>query len=391
MTYRFPLASSTWDKNELNAIQRVIDSDRFTMGSHVKEFEKRFAEYIGTKYAVMVNSGSSANLIAVASLFYTKDKEKQLKKGDEVIVPSISWSTTYFPLYQYGLKIKFVDIDLETLNIDIEQLNEAITERTKAIFCVNLLGNSSNYSAIKKIVKDKNILILEDNCESLGAEYEHKMNGSYGIVGTHSSFFSHHISTMEGGIAVTNDEELYQIMLSIRAHGWTRDLPDKNLISNKDQNNKFDECFKFVLPGYNLRPLEMSGAIGIEQLKKLPDLIRARRENANLFKEVMLNNENLLIQKEIGKSSWFGFSMIIKPESNITRKKLLQKLEELSIETRPIVAGNFTNNLAIKYLDYEIHNKLTISDYVDKNGLFIGNHHYPLDSMFEILKTIDKI
>ena len=181
------LASSSWDESEYNAIQEVIDSGIFTMGKKVKEFEGKFASYMGCKYAVMVNSGSSANLLMIAALFYSK--KFSLKRGDEVIVPAVSWSTTYYPLHQYGLKIKFVDIDLETLNYDITSLKSAITENTKAIMAVNLLGNSNDFSAIQELIVDQDILLLEDNCESMGATFEDKMTGTFGLMGTFSTFF----------------------------------------------------------------------------------------------------------------------------------------------------------------------------------------------------------
>ena len=173
----------------------------------------------------MVNSGSSANLLMIAALFYKK--ENPLVPGDEIIVPAVSWSTTYFPLHQYGLVMKFVDIDLETLNYDTNKLAEAISEKTKAIMLVNLLGNPNNFEEINSIIGDKEIILVEDNCESMGAEYKGQKTGTFGVVGSFSSFFSHHISTMEGGLVVTNDDELYQIMLCMRAHGWTRNLPSK--------------------------------------------------------------------------------------------------------------------------------------------------------------------
>lgn len=382
--YKFPLASSSWDEKEYRAIQDVVDSKMFTMGNKVQEFERNFSKYLDSKYSVMVNSGSSANLLMIAALFYTANNS--LQQGDEVIVPAISWSTTYSPLHQYGLKLKFVDIDIETLNFDLEKLSEAISEKTKVILCVNLLGNPNDFEKINDLVKDKEIIILEDNCESLGAEFNEKKAGTYGLMGTFSSFFSHHISTMEGGIVTTDDEELYHILLSLRAHGWTRNLPKINHVTGTKSENDFEESFNFVLPGYNLRPLEMSGAIGIEQIKKLEKLIEFRRKNANDFISLMQDSENLMIQKEIGESSWFGFSLVIKKESKLTRKKLIEILEMIGIESRPIVTGNFLKNKVIKYYDYSTHGDMVNAEYVDKNGLFIGNHHYSISEAFKKLK-----
>ena len=385
--FKYTLAAETWSEEEYKALQEVIDSGMFTMGKKVAEFEKQFAEFFGSKYAVMVNSGSSANLLAVASLFYKK--ENYLNQGDEIIVPAVSWSTSYFPLLQYGLKLKFVDIDLETLNYDLNELKSAITSNTRAILVVNLLGNPNDFEEINKIIKDKNIIIIEDNCESMGAEFNGKKTGTFGIVGTFSTFFSHHISTMEGGVIVTDDEEIYHILLSLRSHGWTRHLPKINKVTGQKSDNKFEESFKFVLPGYNVRPGELNAAVGIEQMKKLPAFLENRRRNAEKFISLFKNHPNYIIQKETGKSSWFGFSIIVRKESKKTRDEIIKRLENNNIEVRPIVAGNFVKNPVIRFFDYEIHNNLKNADYISDNGFFVGNHHFDislqLNKLYEIL------
>lgn len=383
----YALASSSWDEKEYAAIEDVLKSGKFSMGEKTKEFENSFSNYIGSRYSLMVNSGSSANLLAVAALFYKKNNP--LKRGDEVIVPSVSWSTSYYPLLQYGLRLKFVDIDINTLNYDLNALGRAISKETKLILIVNLLGNPNDFDIIKKIIRNKKIYLIEDNCESLGAKYENKFAGTFGVIGTFSSYFSHHISTMEGGVVVTDDEELHQIVTSLRAHGWTRDLPQKNQIKDKETDD-FYELFNFVLPGYNLRPLEISSAIGIEQIKKLPSIIKKRRNNAKEFIRLFKDDERYIIQSEIGQSSWFGFSLLINPnfKTNINRKELIKKLSANKIECRPIVAGNFVRNEVIKYFDYTISGDLRNADYIHDHGLFIGNHHFDISKNLELLKTI---
>ncbi|QSZ42360.1 aminotransferase class V-fold PLP-dependent enzyme [Sulfurimonas aquatica] len=385
MTSSYPLATSTWDDKELDAIQSVIDKDIFTMGDSVKQFEEDFAKFLNKKHCVMVSSGSTANLIATAALFYTKNP--MLKRGDEVIVPAVSWSTTYFPLQQYGLKLKFVDIDLETLNYDLAAFASAISSDTKMIMVVNLLGNPNDFDAINKLIVDKDIFILEDNCESMGAEYKGKQAGTFGVMGTFSTFFSHHMATMEGGFVTTDDEELYHILLSMRAHGWTRNLPKENRVSNKN-DDWFTESFRFVLPGYNVRPVEMSGAIGVEQLKKLPSFLKQRRENAKLFVELFDNHPDFIIQKDIDNSSWFGFSLIIKPTSKLKRTDVIKKLQENNIDCRPIVTGNFTRNEVMKFFDYEIHQELKNADYLHDNGLFVGNSQVCLEKEIKFLGEV---
>lgn len=379
----YSLASTTWDEAEYEAMQKVIASGMFSMGEHVAQFERAFADYLNVKYSVMVNSGSSANLLMVAALFY-REKDA-LKRGDEVIVPAVSWSTTYYPLHQYGLKLKFVDIDPETLNYDLAQLAEAVTDQTRMIMAVNLLGNPNDFGAIKKIIGPRDIVLLEDNCESMGAIYQGQQAGTFGLMGSFSTFFSHHISTMEGGMVATDDEELYHILLSLRAHGWTRNLPKHNKVCGTKSDVAFEESFRFVLPGYNVRPLELSGAIGLEQLKKLPNLVQARRENAQAFQALMADHPHLQTQKEVGQSSWFGFSLVVKNDAPFTRKDVILRLEDHQIEYRPIVAGNFANNEVVRWFDYTIHGQLTNSDHIDSNGLFIGNHHYALDKQLAVL------
>jgi len=381
----YPLATSTWDDKELQAIQSVIDKDNYSMGDSVAQFEQDFAKFINRKYCVMVSSGSAANLIATAALFYTKNP--MLKRGDEVIVPAVSWSTTYFPLQQYGLRLKFVDIDIDTLNYDLEALESAITNNTKMIMAVNLLGNPNDFDVINSFIKDKAIFIFEDNCESMGAEYKGNQTGTFGIVSTFSTFFSHHMATMEGGFVTTDDEELYHVLLSLRAHGWTRNLPQENHVANKS-DDWFEESFRFVLPGYNVRPVEMSGAIGIEQLKKLPYFLKQRRENAKLFVELFKDHPDFIIQKDIDKSSWFGFSLIIKPGSGLKRKDVINKLQENKIDCRPIVTGNFTKNDVMKFFDYEVHNELKNADYLHDNGFFVGNSQVNLESEIATLHQV---
>jgi CDP-6-deoxy-D-xylo-4-hexulose-3-dehydrase len=384
-----PLASPSWDAAELAAIQRVIESGRFTMGPSVARFEREFADFVGSRHAVMVNSGSSANLLMVAALCFRA--ARPLVPGDEVIVPAVSWPTTYYPLAQYGLILRFVDIDPGTLNYDLAALRSAIGPRTRMIMAVNLLGNPNDFVALRDIIGERDILLVEDNCESLGAELGGRQAGTFGLIGTFSTFFSHHMSTMEGGLAVTDDEELYHLMLCLRAHGWTRDLPRENRVTGVKGDDPFVESFRFVLPGYNLRPLEMSGAIGSEQLRKLPDFIARRRDNAALFTALFAGDPRFAIQEEIGRSSWFGFALIIRPEAGIERARLTGFLADHGFECRPIVAGNFARSAVAARLPHTIHGELGHADHVDRSGLFVGNHHFDVStSLRELRAALDR-
>ena len=387
-----PLALSTWGEEDLDALHEVINSGFYTMGPKVAEFEQVFAEYHKSKYCVMVNSGSSANFLMVAALFFTKHRKK-LNRGDEVIVPAVSWSTTYSPLYYHGLKARFVDVDIDSLNINVDLIESAITKKTKAIFAVNLLGNCADYKRLVEICERHDLILLEDNCESLGAENIGKRSGSFGLVSSCSSFFSHHISTMEGGLILTDDEEIYHILLSIRAHGWTRNLPSDNLVCKKG-TDPFFESFRFVLPGYNLRPLEMSAAVGIVQMKKIDSFIEKRRVNHLSFKKIMKQFEFIKLQVETGRSSWFGFSMIVDTKTGLSRHSLVDLLTRRNIECRPIVSGNIMNNEMINYFDYSVFGTLDASDIVHNDGLFIGNHHIDikdgLENLTDALGRFDK-
>ncbi|MEO3413444.1 DegT/DnrJ/EryC1/StrS family aminotransferase [Roseovarius sp. CAU 1744] len=382
----FPLATTSWDEREYAAIDRVVKSGMFSMGAEVAKFEDAFAAAMGSKYCVMVNSGSSANLIIIAALRH--HSTRNLPAGAEVIVPAVSWSTTYYPLHQYGLRMKFVDIDPDTLNYDLDALTEAISPETRAIMVVNLLGNPNDFARIEKIVGDRDILVIEDNCESLGATYRGRQTGTFGIAGSYSSFFSHHIATMEGGLVVTDDEELHHIMLSVRSHGWTRHLPKFNHVTGEKSDDAFEESFRFVLPGYNLRPLEMSGAIGQEQITKLPMIVRERRRNAERFRALMQSYPQIRIQQEIGESSWFGFSMVVGNDAGFDRAALIRALGDHGVECRPVVAGNFAKNeVVVRHMDHVIHDRLRHAEDIDRNGLFIGNHHYPLDDRWPLLRA----
>jgi CDP-6-deoxy-D-xylo-4-hexulose-3-dehydrase len=371
----FPLATSSWDEAEYAAIQRVVDSGRFTMGPLVKQFEADFAAHFGAEFGVMVNSGSSANLLAIAAAVL--DPRIDLNAGDEVLVPAVSWATTYYPLHQYGLIPRFVDIDIDTLNMDLDLAEQAIGPKTKGIFAVNLLGNPNDFTRLLGMAEQHGLVLLEDNCESLGARDAGTWAGTAGLMGTFSAFFSHHISTMEGGVILTDDEQLYQELTSLRAHGWTRELPDKNHVFDKT-GDRFDDLFRFVLPGYNVRPLEMSGAIGIEQIRKVPALVQGRRDNAAYFVEKFAGLDTVRLQRETGESSWFGFSLVLEGALAGRRAEVAHALEAVGVEARPIVAGNFARNPVMQYLHAVVPDELPAADKVHVDGLFVGNHHYPV-------------
>jgi CDP-6-deoxy-D-xylo-4-hexulose-3-dehydrase len=354
------------------------------MGAEVRQFEEDFAQYIGSKYAVMFNSGSSANLGMLAALRYVRNSSVQ--EGDEVIVPAVSWSTTYYPVNQVGLTLKFVDVNLQTLNIDVNLVEQAIGPKTKAILAVNLLGNPAELNVLRALSKKHNLVLLEDNCESLGAELDGEKTGSFGLAGTYSFFFSHHICTMEGGMVTTNSKDFAETLSSMRAHGWTRGLENVNSVHNKSEND-WDDLFRFVLPGYNLRPIELSGAIGQVQLRKFPLFLDWRRKNGKVFIDLFSGRDDLIVQEEIGRSSWFGFSLILNGKLRGKRSEILTHFAAHGVETRPIVAGNFTVNPVMKHLKYAPLDTLPNAERLHQEGFFIGNHHSDFEN--ELRKVLE--
>jgi CDP-6-deoxy-D-xylo-4-hexulose-3-dehydrase len=374
--FSYPLAQPTWGEEERAAARAVIDSGHTTMGPQVAGFEARFAEMVGSRHAVMVNSGSSANLLAVAALAFTR--RPVFAPGAVAIVPAVSWATTYYPLTQYGLTLRFVDIDAETLNFDLAALEAALDDTVRVVFAVNLLGNPNAYGEIERLLAGREITLLEDNCESLGARLNGRWAGGFGRIGTFSTFFSHHISTMEGGVCVTDDDELHHILLSLRSHGWTRHLPWPNAVAEKDERGGFHEAFRFVLPGYNVRPLEVSGAIGLAQLDRLPGFIARRRDTARRVQDRLSGVRGLRLQREIGESSWFGFAITLAAEANVSRDEAVGRLTAAGVECRPVVAGNFARQPVMAHLAHEAPGALPNADAVHDRGFYIGNN--PLDA-----------
>ena len=355
------------------------------MGEEVSDFENEFANYIGTNYAVMFNSGSSANLAMIAALKYVCNSK--LKENSRILVPAVSWSTTYYPVSQMGYELDFVDIDVNTLNIDTELLKKSITPQTKVIFAVNLLGNPCNLLELKNIADEFDLVLIEDNCESLGAVFDGKMAGSYGQMSSHSFYFSHHICTMEGGMVTTDSKKLMETLVSLRAHGWTRGLEVDNSVHPKSLN-EWENLFRFVLPGYNLRPTELSAALGKVQLKKLPLFLEARRKNAVVFKTLFSKSDSYKIQSEIGSSSWFGFSIVLQNKLAGKRSEIIEYLSSHEVETRPIVAGNFTRNPVMKHLKHATLPNLANADTVHFEGFFLGNHHFDVSNDLEHIYSL---
>lgn len=381
----YPLSSNSWGDEEALVFKQTLEKGRFTMGESVKEFESSFADKIGIQNALMVSSGSMANLVGLSALFYKKNNP--LKRGDEVIVPSISWATTYYPLQQYGLKLKFLDVELDTLNIDVSRLEDALTSKTRMVVAVSILGNPCALDILREFCDNNGLYLFEDNCESMGASLNGKPCGTFGDIATFSTFYSHHISTMEGGIIVTKDKETYHLAKSLRAHGWTRDIPSGSLVYEKNDDD-FYEAYRFILPGYNARPLELSGALGVEQLKKFDSLLDIRRQNARIFVDLFADDERFIIQKENGSSSWFSFTIVLNPKILIKRSKVLNALRDAEIEFRIITGGCFLRHDVIRYFDYETVGEIVNANIIHDRGFFVGNYPMNLKPQIEKLKDV---
>jgi len=386
----YPLATSSWGTEEIDAINDVVASGRFTMGEKVAQFEKEFAEYFGSKYAVMVNSGSTANLLMVALLKWRHNLTRF--EGANIIVPAVGWSTTYFPLTQNGFRVNFVDVDPETFNIDVNKIEQAINKSTVAIMPVNLCGNPSNFTEIKRICAENKLLLLEDNCESMGGKWDNRSLGTLGFAGSHSFFFSHHLQTMEGGMICTPNEDDMHWLKSLRAHGWCRELPNEFELYNKT-GSFFKDSFTFVTPGYSVRPLEMSGAIGSVQLKKWPQLLEVRLDNMKYFKELFEDVPWLRMQEEKhGDSTWFSFGCVLQGALKGRRDEVIQAFEQGGIEARPLASGNFLNQPVVKMMPHYNHGNYEGAQDIDENGFWVGNHSTDCKAgifkMFTILKGL---
>jgi CDP-6-deoxy-D-xylo-4-hexulose-3-dehydrase len=357
----------------LEAIDSML-STRVTMGEKVAKFEEMFADYIGMKYAIMVNSGSSANLLAMAVLTNPAIKN-YIKNGCEVIVPAVTWSTTVFPVINVGTIPVLVDIDLKTYNIDPEEAKKAINRKTKAIMPVHLLGNPCDMDKIMEIAEKNGLQVIEDACEAHGAEFNGRKVGSFGDLSTFSFFFSHHITTIEGGILLTNNEEYAEVAKSLRAHGWIRELKHREEVAKMYPH--IDKRFLFVNIGFNIRPTEIQGAFGIHQLRKLEDFIKIRRENARFFtKELSEFSDYLLLPEERANTRhvWFGYPITVKERAGFTREELVSFLEEGGIETRPIMAGNLAEQPALNLYRHKVVGRLDNAWIVMRNSFFFGNH-----------------
>jgi len=401
---KVPLASTGLRAEDISAAISVLNSGNLTMGERVSQFEGQMASYLNVKHFVMMNSGSSANLAIIEALLRPTLKEPHLVKGDGVLVPAIAWPTTIWPLIQLGLKPCFVDVEKDTLAIDLEKAQALINSNKgliKAIFPIHPIGYGIDSARLIDFSDKNNLILLNDVCESLGSWKSGKHAGTSGIAGSFSFYFSHHITTMEGGGVSTNDDLFADDLRSIRSHGWSRNRLDAgNWHKNKNIN---ESKFLFVSTGYNIRPMEIQAAIGISQLKDIDYFVNKRKQNALKFYEVVEKSNIELIGAETLKESneprlhsWMMLPILLRQNFNKPRQEVLESLNSFGIETRPVLTGNFLRQPSMERISKGAYlsTETNVADSIAANAFMIGNHHdfsdEQIDLVLEAFKEILK-
>lgn len=380
-----PPSGKVVDSSDLaNIVDASLDM-WLTAGRYADKFEKEFSKFIGLKYCALVNSGSSANLVAMTALTSHKLGNRKLKEGDEVITVAAGFPTTVAPIIQNGLVPVFIDINLENYDFDEQAIERAISEKTKAIFMAHTLGNPFNLDKVMEIAKRYNLWVIEDNCDSLGAKYDGKYTGTFGHISTYSFYPAHHITMGEGGAVATNDPLLFNIIKSIR--DWGRDCicpPGKDNIckhrftqKHGDLPQGYDHKYVYSHLGYNLKVSDMQAAIGLSQLNKLPKFIEKRKENYKKIYDGLKDlEEYLILPKATEKSdpSWFGFTITIRENNKYDRNTLIEYLEKNKIGTRLLFAGNLIKQPAFTENDYRyrVVGELKNTDFVMNRTFWIG-------------------
>lgn len=378
------LIKSTFYKEEetkRKLAEFILKTDILSMSAECKKFEENFAKKQGRKFAVFVNSGSSANLVLIQALLNLG----KLKKGDKVGVSALTWATNIMPLIQLGLEPVAIDCEISTLNISPAILKD-YTDDLKGLFLTNVLGFCDNIKEIKNICSENNILFIEDNCESLGSKVNNELLGNFGLASTFSFFVGHHLSTVEGGMICTDDEELYHKMLKVRAHGWDRNLPQsrKEQLKNEHQVEDFYTRYTFYDLAYNVRPTEIQGFLGNIQLQYWDEIVKERERLFNIFQEVISKNDDLftLNMEHMDLVSNFAMPVIIKDAQAL--KKYMKKFIEKEIEIRPVIAGNITEQPFFKkYISNQINH--SNANYIHYNGFYFGNNPEMADEEIELL------
>ena len=388
---RVSYASRVFDEKEMLSLTDATLDFWLTTGRFADEFEKKFAEWIGVKHAYLVNSGSSANLLAFMTLTAPELGERQIKRGDEIITVACGFPTTVTPALQYGAVPVFVDVTVPQYNIDVRRLEEALSEKTKAVMIAHTLGNPFDLSAVKAFCDKHSLWLVEDNCDALGSRYtingETKFTGTWGDIGTSSFYPPHHMTMGEGGAVYTNNAQLSKLILSFR--DWGRDCicpsGQDNFCKHRflgqygELPKGYDHKYTYSHFGYNLKVTDMQAAIGVEQLKKFPSFIERRKENWAFLREQLSSLTDDLILPEPAENadpSWFGFLISVKKDSSVKRNALTAYLEERNIQTRLLFSGNLIKHPCFNQIRntdaYRVVSDLTETDYIMEHTFWIG-------------------
>jgi len=401
---RINYAGRVFDEKEMTAAVDSVLDFWLTLGKESIIFQKKFADYLGMKYCLVTNSGSSANLLAISALC-SPNIYRPMKPEDEVITTAMTFPTTLTPIIQNNLVPVFVDVEEETYNIDASLIEDAITEKTKAIFFAHTLGNPADMDKIMKIAKKYGLYVIEDTCDALDSRYNGKLVGTFGDISTYSFYVAHHITMGEGGALVMNDEAIYKAALSLR--DWGRACfcqpgeSNPNGACGKRFSFKFknlpygyDHKYVYNNKGYNLKPLDMQCAIGLEQMEKLPYFTEKRKRNFNLLYNALSKYEDkIILPKSFPKAdpSWFSFPITIRKDAGFTRNDFVKFLEERKIETRMLFAGNILKHPGFEDFKHRVSGKLDNTDNIMFNSLFIGVYPGLTDEMVNyMVESIDK-
>lgn len=402
-----PYAGRLYDEKEMMSLVDSALDFWLTEGRFAKQFEEEFAKFLGVKNCILTNSGSSANLLAISALTSPKLAEKRLKPKDEVITTACAFPTTVNPIIQNNLIPVFLDVDCGTYNIQTDKIEAALSDKTKAIFLTHTLGNPFDLDAVMDVAKKYKLWVIEDNCDALGSKWRGKYTGTFGDIATFSFYPAHHITMGEGGALVTNDSQLKTIIKSFRDWGrdcWCEPGHDNTCDRRFDWQMGtlpygYDHKYIYSHIGYNLKITDLQAAIGVEQLKKLPSFIEARKKNFRLLYEGLIKYENQLILPKVeeeAEPSWFGFTITIRENAGFMREDIVRYLEDNKIATRMVFAGNIIRHPGFENVDYRTFGGLKNTDYIMNNTFFIGV--YPgineeqIDYMLGIFKEFfDKI
>lgn len=379
MTYRMPLAYNTFGDAELAAAKAVLDSGYLTQGGHVAKFEQMLAESIGARHAIFVNSGSSANLVGIeaaiyCSLLVPSVTGGEIARGDEVVLSGLNWPSTLKPFLNHGLTPVFCDVDEETLNASVRTVEAVRTERTRVVVAIPVLGNPGGLDELRDYCRATGLVMIEDACESLGAvTTAGRPVGTVGLCSAFSFYFSHHISTVEGGAIVTDSDEIADLCRSLRSHGWTRNLRPE-LFSLTGSTEGIDSRFCFALPGYNVRATEIAAAIGEVQLTRLPDMLAARRRIAKNRGAALAGAEDRVVMPGIALGdhhSWMATPLLFR--DGAYRRRAQEHLEKAGIETRPIIVGNVLRHPLTRFLGLKPDQpQLPVCDEIFERGMMLG-------------------